>query len=234
MKALHGEEHLADLEELRAAARERPDVLLLERVLDRRERDALMATYVSLHRAEGFGLTMAEAMALGKPVIATGYSGNLEYMTEENSYLVGWRLVPVGPGAPPYPPDHHWADPDVEEAAHWMRHVYEHPEEARQRGERARRDILERHSPAARVHFLSERLARAVAILLDRDQDSAAGAVVDRRSVGGGFGPSAAGIGVRQGRLWSVGRGWLRRILHRCYRSAAGELGPSPGRRASG
>ena len=49
--------------------------------------------YVSLHRAEGFGLTLAEAMALGKPVIATGFSGNTDFMTPANSYLVDWKLT---------------------------------------------------------------------------------------------------------------------------------------------
>ena len=61
--------------------------------------------YVSLHRSEGFGLTMAEAMYFGRPVIATGYSGNLDFMTEENSYLVPHTLVEIGPDANPYPPD---------------------------------------------------------------------------------------------------------------------------------
>ena len=49
--------------------------------------------YASLHRAEGFGLTIADAMALGKPVVATGYSGNLEFMTDANGYLVPSTLV---------------------------------------------------------------------------------------------------------------------------------------------
>ena len=53
--------------------------------------------YVSLHRSEGFGLTLAESMALGKPVIATGYSGNTDFMTPANSYLVDWTLTEVGP-----------------------------------------------------------------------------------------------------------------------------------------
>jgi glycosyltransferase involved in cell wall biosynthesis len=64
--------------------------VLQDGYLSAREKNTMMALcdcYVSLHRAEGFGLTMAEAMALGKPVIATGYSGNLAFMTAENSYL---------------------------------------------------------------------------------------------------------------------------------------------------
>ena len=55
--------------------------------------------YVSLHRSEGFGLTIAEAMALGKPAIATAYSGNLEFMTAENSYLCPAPRCEVGPSA---------------------------------------------------------------------------------------------------------------------------------------
>ena len=63
--------------------------------------------YVSLHRAEGFGLTLAESMALGKPVIATGFSGNTDFMTPANSYLVDWALTEVGPDAEHYPADGH-------------------------------------------------------------------------------------------------------------------------------
>ena len=70
---------------------------------------------------------MAEAMYLGKPVIATGYSGNLDFMTAENSLLVDYELVPIGPGAPPYPADGEWADPNVEHAAALMRLVFDDP-----------------------------------------------------------------------------------------------------------
>jgi glycosyltransferase involved in cell wall biosynthesis len=85
--------------------------------------------YVSLHRSEGFGLGMAEAMSVGKPVIATGYSGNLAFMNVANSCLVGYHLRPVtgadhlfNPGAAPiYPEGALWAEPDLDQAAEWMR-----------------------------------------------------------------------------------------------------------------
>ena len=77
----------------------------------------LVDAHVSLHRSEGFGLHLADAMAAGKPVIATGYSGNLAYMATENSSLVPYELVPVGFGNEPYPPDANWAEPDEVEAA---------------------------------------------------------------------------------------------------------------------
>ena len=80
-------------DELRRRIGERPDIELVDRYLDPRQNAALIARadcYVSLHRSEGFGLTLAESMALGTPVIATGYSGNIDFTTPSNSYLVDW------------------------------------------------------------------------------------------------------------------------------------------------
>lgn len=146
---------------LRVAAGMHPDVHLIEDRLSRDERDALMGAadcYVSLHRAEGFGYTLAESMWLGKPVIATGYSGNTDFMTEKNSYLVDYRLVPIGPGSDPYPPEGVWAEPDIDHAAALMRDVFEHQEDARRRGERAAQDIRANHGPEAAGTAMVRRL----------------------------------------------------------------------------
>lgn len=83
---------------------------------------------VSLHRAEGFGLHLMEAMTLGKPVIATRWSGNMDFMTAENSCLVGFELGPVRAVHPAYAaelgrPEQVWAEPDIDEAAAWMRRL---------------------------------------------------------------------------------------------------------------
>ncbi len=129
---------------LRAAADERPDVILLDRALPAAKHHGLTTlcdAYVSLHRAEGFGLGLAEAMALGKPVIATGYSGNVDFMTPENSYLVPYELVSIPAGIDPYPGGAYWAEPDVDEASRLLRHVFEHPDDAREKGLRAAADI---------------------------------------------------------------------------------------------
>ena len=89
---------------------------------------------------------MAEAMAIGKPVIGTGYSGNLDFMNERNSYLVEYELGRVGPDCEIYPPEGSWAKPSVEHAAQLMRRVVERPEEAAELGaqgtEGHRRDAL--------------------------------------------------------------------------------------------
>lgn len=97
--------------------------------------------YVSLHRSEGYGLTMAEAMALGKPVIATGYSGNLDFMTEENSLLVSHTRTRVVETDSVYQSGWTWAEPSVEHAAALMRRVAGSPDLARALGERARADV---------------------------------------------------------------------------------------------
>jgi len=94
--------------------------------------------YVSLHRSEGLGLTMAEAMLMGKPVIATNYSGNVDFMNEGNSLLVPYELVPLGRSIPPYDADLLWAEPSIPQAAAMMRRVFDEPEWAREVGARAK------------------------------------------------------------------------------------------------
>ena len=76
--------------------------------------------FVSLHRAEGFGFNLAESMLLGKPVIATGWSGNMDFMNAENACLVNYALTPIEIDAGPYRSGQTWAEPDVEHAAWHM------------------------------------------------------------------------------------------------------------------
>ena len=79
---------------------------------------------ISLHRSEGFGLVPAQAMALGKPVIATGWSGNLDFMNKNNSALVSYSLIPVrDPEGAFQADDQKWADANVDEAAEWLRRL---------------------------------------------------------------------------------------------------------------
>jgi glycosyltransferase involved in cell wall biosynthesis len=159
IKSINGDRDLASLERLRQAAK-RPDIVVIDRYVSAREKDSYMATcdcYVSLHRSEGFGLTLAEAMAFGKPVVATGYSGNLSFMSDENSYLVPYRKTMVPRGCAPYPPGAEWADPDLRAAARLLRQVWEGQEEARARGERGRRDIGANHSVGRTAAFVRER-----------------------------------------------------------------------------
>jgi glycosyltransferase involved in cell wall biosynthesis len=152
IKTINGPVRPLSEEEVLWAADGREDIHVVDRSLTGEELDGLMAAcdcYVSLHRAEGFGLTLAEAMAIGKPAIATGYSGNVDFMNEENSYLVDYTIGRVGPECEIYPPEGEWADPSVEHAAQLMREVYSDRAEAARRGERAAQDVARMLSPEA-------------------------------------------------------------------------------------
>ncbi len=105
-----------------------PNVRIVESTLSREEMYALARCCdcaVSLHRSEGFGLFIAEAMYFGKPVIATNYSGNTDFTSAENSLLVDYQLISVGKNCAPYNPHAKWADPDLVQAAAHMRLVAE-------------------------------------------------------------------------------------------------------------
>lgn len=150
VKSINGDFKPERLAAVEKAAAGHPDVHVVDRFLSGTEKNGLMAScdcYVSLHRAEGFGLTMAEAMVVGKPVIATGWSGNTDFMTPANSWLVGHTITAVGPEGENYPPDGKWAEPDTEQAAAMMREVWEDREGAEVRARRGQQDVLEQLSP---------------------------------------------------------------------------------------
>ncbi len=146
---------------LRAQVAGRADIELIDGYLDPLAKSALLARadcYVSLHRSEGLGLPLAESMALGTPVIATAYSGNMDFMTVQNSYPVDWSPTRVGPDCEIYPPDGSWAEPDVDHAAELMRRVWERPEEAAAKARRAREDIARSYAPEVAGAIARERL----------------------------------------------------------------------------
>jgi len=121
-------------------AADRPSIRVLRDVLDRAQVGGLVRTcdcLVSLHRSEGFGLGPAEAMALGKPVIATDWSATTDFVHAEHGCPVGYRLVPVGRDVGPYEAWQRWAEPDVDEAAGWMRRLADDPAASREIGRRA-------------------------------------------------------------------------------------------------
>lgn len=97
--------------------------------------------YVSLHRSEGLGLGMAEAMSLGTLAIATGYSGNLQFMKPDNSLLVGYTLVPVKAGQYPYAKGNVWAEPSIESARAQMRYALTHQVECNALVSQAKSDL---------------------------------------------------------------------------------------------
>ena len=97
-------------------------------------------------------------MLLGKPVIATGYSGNLDYMTDNNSYLTRWTPTEVPQGTLTYPEGFIWADPDIDHAVGFMRQVLDHRDEAIEKGQRARSDAERWFDPNLIAQQIAERL----------------------------------------------------------------------------
>jgi glycosyltransferase involved in cell wall biosynthesis/2-polyprenyl-3-methyl-5-hydroxy-6-metoxy-1,4-benzoquinol methylase len=163
IKSINGERCLSDRERLRLACAQRDDIVLIEDYLHAADVAALMkgaVAYVSLHRAEGYGLTMAEAMALGKPVIATGYGGNVDFMNDENSLLVGHTTVGIGDN-PPYPATARWAQPDLDDAATKLRWIIAEPAAAVELGARAQLDVLSSSNLARASSFIVDRVSHA-------------------------------------------------------------------------
>lgn len=115
--------------------------------------------FVSLHRAEGFGLGIAEAMAMGKPVIATGWSGNMDYMNVCNSLPVKFQLARLEQTDPPYEKGSLWALPDIDDAVEKLRFVFMNRESARGTGGAAGEYMARFHSRAAIGTLLESRLS---------------------------------------------------------------------------
>lgn len=149
IKAMNGKGDDPLFSKLNDMLREDARLKLINKVLDRVGVLELMAScdaFVSLHRSEGFGRCIAEAMLLGRPVVVTGYSGNMDFTTNENSYLVSYDLITVKDGQYPYSSGARWADPNTDDAADKMRLIYENKEQAEQRGRLGQRTIVEGHS----------------------------------------------------------------------------------------
>ena len=160
----------ANASELLAEIASMPNTVVIDRHLSYAETLSLHAScdvYVSLHRAEGLGLNLLEAMSLGRPVIATAWSGNMDFMTPEDSCLVDHDLVPVQASHYAYRPaaigpDQVWAEPSIAEAAMWMRRLADDESLRRRIGAAARAAMDARRSQVLEGRVLAD-LARTAA-----------------------------------------------------------------------
>jgi len=140
-----------DFERLREAAAALPGTTLITQTLSRAEIYELESAcdcFVSLHRSEGFGLALAECMFLGKPVIATDWSGTTDFINSQNACPVRAQLVTLDRTHGPYAKGQTWADPDIDHAAWWMQQLHTDTGLARKIGAAARQTIEANLSPA--------------------------------------------------------------------------------------
>jgi glycosyltransferase involved in cell wall biosynthesis len=161
IKTINAKRRPADAERLRLLAARRPDVLVIDEYLEQEELTSLTAhctAYVSLHRAEGLGLTIAAAMAWGRPVVVSAYSGNMQFTNSRNAFLVPCTPTPIPVDAPPYPAGTPWGAPDLDAAAAHLRRIVEAPWDAARIGGQAADDIRTLHSPEAAGHRIREAL----------------------------------------------------------------------------
>lgn len=141
--------------------REHSNIYLINKVLSRNDVNALIAVsdcFVSMHRSEGFGLVMAEAMYFGKPVIATNWSANTDFMNEENSCPVRYQLVSVDQDYVVYKKGQIWADPDVDHCAGYMRALVEDPEYRRRIAAAGQASIRRQYNAESAAKAIKERL----------------------------------------------------------------------------
>lgn len=162
VKVSNGERDPAALQRLRQLAAGVPGIHLIDSYLDRDALNSLIDSadcFVSLHRAEGFGLVIAEAMARGKVVIATAWSGNMDFMSAANSLPVDYRLQAITADIGPYRRGQRWAEPDRDDAVRQMHRVVDDAALRRRLGERARADCLASLSPPVVARLIEARLA---------------------------------------------------------------------------
>lgn len=143
---------------------QRSDIYIIEDVLSKPRLYALMElcdVFISLHRAEGFGYPVAEAMALGKAVVVTGWSGNMDYCHKDNACCIDYTLRPLGKDATaPYDAHQLWAEPDVDCATQALQRLKEDASYRKLLGANAQREIALRYSPKVCATALMEALEK--------------------------------------------------------------------------
>lgn len=161
IKTINAREHHRERQELEETLRDVPDVTFIDAALTRQQAwdlESCCDILLSLHRAEGFGLILAEMMLLGKPVVATGWSANMDFMDESNSVPVAYTLAPLQRPVGPYEAGIPWAEPDVGHAAAALRRLATDPHLAARLGRAASESIRRALAPQVVGGRVRERL----------------------------------------------------------------------------
>jgi glycosyltransferase involved in cell wall biosynthesis len=162
IKTINGHKHPEALAKLKDSVADLPGTTFIESFLTRQDTWNLQACcdiLLSLHRAEGFGLAPAEMMHLGKAVVATGWSANMDFMTDQNSMPVRFELRPLAHDVGAYPAGPLWAEADIEHAAWCLSRLVTEPALRTDMGRRAALDIKAQLSPATVGATIRQRLS---------------------------------------------------------------------------
>lgn len=150
IKVNHANQDIDEFNKLKdLTARHSNSITLLDTTLRQAEVYSLVQccdAIISLHRSEGFGLVLTEAMCLGKPVIATNWSGNIDFMNADNSCPVNYKLVNLDRDYGPYKEGQYWAEPDLQHAIYYMRRLVNEPNYYARISKNARHTIAENYS----------------------------------------------------------------------------------------
>lgn len=161
IKVNNADSRPAEMNALRGAIGGHSNIYIIDRTFSREEVNGLLNSidgFISLHRSEGFGLPLAEAMYLGKPAVGTNWSGNTDFMNPGNSCAVNYKLVEVGEYWGPYEAHQIWAEPDIDHAVQCLRRLVEHPEWRSMIAEAGRHTIHTRFSPFRTGQLIKKRL----------------------------------------------------------------------------
>ncbi|SFE86365.1 Glycosyltransferase involved in cell wall bisynthesis [Paenibacillus algorifonticola] len=154
-------DEIKDIFELEQLIGDYQNIFLIKKVLSRNDTNALLNVidcFVSLHRSEGFGLGLAEAMYLGKPVIGTNWSSNTDFMRSDNSCPVDYDLVTLGNDYGPYEAYQYWAEAKVEHAAFYMQKLTEDEGFREGISQRGQQTIRTEYSPQKVGELVEKRL----------------------------------------------------------------------------
>jgi GT2 family glycosyltransferase/glycosyltransferase involved in cell wall biosynthesis len=150
-----------ELNQLKQEIGEYNNIYLLDKNMSRHEVDSLIKScdsFVSLHRSEGFGLVLAEAMALGKPVISTNWSGNIDFMNINNSICIEYELKKLEKDYGPYKSYQHWAEPSIEHASQMMIKLVKEGDLYQNISEKCQKYVIDNLSPLVISKIMIDRI----------------------------------------------------------------------------
>jgi glycosyltransferase involved in cell wall biosynthesis len=166
IKSTGAVDHYPDIKDaIRNAAAVDPRIVVIDQSLPRAEVLGLIRAgdaYVSLHRSEGSGLGMAEAMSFARIVIGTGFSGCTDFLNEQTGFPVPFVLRAVAPHEYSWSEGQFWAEPDMDAAIATMQRVYEARDLARERATAGQMLVLQKFSATVVGQAMKERIVRLI------------------------------------------------------------------------